>query len=216
VSLRPGRSVPDVIRSLAERPREEPFVHQLFPSSLRRFARVFNPAHDRDDVSVRWSHLADDGVVHPETSWLDISYDRDVILGPQDRGIDVDVATALGEVLREFTTTSEQIYFMSWEGYTGIAPRLAMSSTVTLRGLEMFVFEGRIEDCAEPIHQWDDDITSQWWVPGDGAWMVGNDVYGASVYVAGTDEAIAAVVASDRLEAIPVPGSTRVISEELD
>jgi hypothetical protein len=45
---------------------------------------------------------------------------------------------------------------------------------------------------------------------------MGNDVYGASVYVAGSDETIAAVLASDLLEAISVPGSARVISEELD
>lgn len=191
-------------------------MHQLFPSSFHRFSRVFNPAHDRDDVPVRWSDLAKNGALHPETGWLDITYDHDVFLGPVIRGVDVDVAIPLAGVLREFTTTPEQIYFMSWEGYTGIAPRLATASQVTMRGLDMFIFEGQIEDGAEVVHEWGDDPTSQWWVPADGAWMVGNDVYGATVYVAGSDEAIAAVLASDRLEAIAVLGSARVISEELD
>jgi hypothetical protein len=205
-----------VIRALAESPRGDSYVHQLFPSSFHRFARVFNPAHDQDDVSLRWSDLAENGALHPETGWLDITYDPDVVLSPNIQGIDVDVAVLLAGVLTRFTKTPEQIYFMTWEGYAGIAPKLAMAAAVTWRGLDMLIFEGRIEDGTESVDEWDDTRTSQWWVPADGAWLIGNDIYGASVYVAGSDEAIAAVLASDLLETISVPGSARVISEELD
>ena len=51
-------------------------------------------------------------------------------------------------------------------------------------------------------------------MPADGAWAVGNDLYGASVYVSGTEELIAAILAADDIEAYRATATMQIVSEE--
>jgi hypothetical protein len=216
VTLRPAELVPQVIRALPNSPREPLSVQQIFPPRLRSFARIFNPAHDQNDAPVRWMELTGDNGLRADTGWLDVVYDSDSISEPNILGIDVDLAGALIEVLKPFTGTPERVFFMTWEGYAGIDRDLGSATKVTITfDRTMLIFEGRLEDATQSVDHWDNGRTTQWWIPEDGAWIVGNDIYGASTYLAGSAEAIAAVIACPLLEAIPVPGSARLIAEEL-
>jgi hypothetical protein len=217
MTLRPAELVPEVIRTLPNTVRGPLSVQQLFPPQLRSFARIFNPAHDQNDAPLRWMELTGDKGLHAETGWLDVAHDSDSISEPHILGIDVDVARPLVEVLKAFTGTPEHVFFMTWEGYTGIDHDLSSATKVTIIfNRTMLILEGQLEDAMQSVDDWDKSRTAQWWIPEDGAWIVGNDIYGASTYVAGSAEAVAAVIASPLLEAIPVPGSARVIAEELD
>jgi hypothetical protein len=78
----------------------------------------------------------------------------------------------------------------------------------------MLVLDGALEDATEPFEDWPDGRRAQWWIPGDGAWSVGNDIYGNSVYVAGSEAAICDILSSTTLESFRANASTRLIGEE--
>jgi len=58
--------------------------------------------------------------------------------------------------------------------------------------------------------------TPQWWLPSDGAWAVGNDIFGTSVSVAGSEDLITELLSHHDLEAFRTPPSTIIVAEEFD
>ncbi|CAN5317847.1 hypothetical protein BH09ACT2_BH09ACT2_04320 [soil metagenome] len=78
----------------------------------------------------------------------------------------------------------------------------------------MLVLSGDLDDGNESVEEIPSSRTPQWWVPADGAWLVGNDIYGMSVYVAGTEDAIAEILADETIEAYRATPSMALIAEE--
>ena len=58
--------------------------------------------------------------------------------------------------------------------------------------------------------------SAQCWIPADGVWAVGNDLYGASVHVSGTEELITAILAAAAadIEAYRASASMQIVAEE--
>ena len=79
---------------------------------------------------------------------------------------------------------------------------------------EVLILAGDLADGAEPFDGMDGGRSAQWWMPSDGAWAVGNDLYGASVYVSGTEELITAILAADSIEAYRATASMQIVAEE--
>lgn len=70
-----------------------------------------------------------------------------------------------------------------------------------------FLFTARLEDVSSfAVDGWD-QAPSIWW-PDDRTWCVATEVDGYSTYVGGTKDCIGALLASDRVEAIPVTPDT--------
>ncbi|MDQ1571614.1 MAG: hypothetical protein QOF79_2288 [Actinomycetota bacterium] len=189
MSLRPASAVPLAVADLALRQafRGLPSVGQYLPLSGARFARVMN--------------VSKTGIA------------EDIETGT----IDVEVAAALATILRAHTSTPADCYFLVWEGYGPLLPGVRDGATVTLEpNREMHVLAGDLSDGAESIEEPPFARTALWWIPADGAWLVGNDIYGASVYVAASESAIAAILASEELESHAVEPTDELIAELFD
>ena len=112
--------------------------------------------------------------------------------------VDPAVAAALADILRGSTATPETCYFALWEGY---ADEYQGQPTVTLppdRGMHLFA--GSVNDASRQLG---DRLPMRWW-PDDHAWCVGGYMYGRSLYVGGSAEVTAAILASELLTAWPV------------
>lgn len=82
-------------------------------------------------------------------------------------------------------------------------------------GRPMLVLSGDVDDGSEHVDGPPFLRTPQWWLPHDGAWAVGNDIYGASVYIAGTEDLVAALLAAEDIEGYRATSATEIIAEEL-
>ena len=87
-------------------------------------------------------------------------------------------------------------------------------SITILPDRKVLILGGDLADGAEPFEGLANGRSAQWWMPADGVWAVGNDLYGASVYVSGTEELIAAILAADDIEAYRATASMQIVSEE--
>ncbi len=102
-----------------------------------------------------------------------------------------------------------------WKGYAGLRDDLLPAVQVNLTpDRSMLILSGDLDDGSESVDRPPFLRTPQWWVPGDGAWAVGNDIYGTSVYVAGTEDAIAAILADQHIEAYRATPSMQIVAEE--
>ena len=171
----------------------------------------------RSDVAPRasWASIAGGGsVVDATTQWYDVVDDRSD--GRPDEGsLDPETARSLARILRAHTTTPAECFFLVWEGYTGLSDDLLPAVTIELTpGRSMLVFSGDLDDGSESVEGTSRSRTPLWWVPADGAWLVGNDIYGMNVYVAGTEDAIAQIFADETIEAYRATPSMGIIAEE--
>jgi hypothetical protein len=173
------------------------------------YARVLNPARRRD-AAIRWDRIGATPV-DSTTQWPELvaaeSFDPDDRWEPEMGTVDPAVAVRLADLLATRTTTPHECFFLVWEGYGGLRPDVKTAITVDVGGesRRMHVLSGRVSDATESIETVPSGDPSgrspMWWIPSDGAWCVGNDIYGRSVFVGGSAETISAVVADPQLEA---------------
>jgi hypothetical protein len=194
-------------------------VEALLPGHAA-YARVMNPAHDSSGTARTWRSLTD-GPLDPAVQWNELhstySQTRD-LAEPEMGTIDPEIAAELVRPLEPRTTTPDQCVFLVWEGYAGMnqvvtsAPKI----TISFENRTMHVLQGAVHDALETVddHAWSSRLPL-WWLPLDHAWSVGNDLYGRSVYVGGSDDTIRALINSPHLEALPVTPGHEVYSEDL-
>jgi hypothetical protein len=114
--------------------------------------------------------------------------------------LDRDVSSALSDVLSRYTASPDRCFFAVWTGYSDIRNELTRAPVVVLPPeREMFLLEGPIEAAVEAVDEQGSRRSVRWW-PADHTWCVGNDLYADSVYVAGSQECISALVTDPRLE----------------
>ena len=200
---------------MAAQQGEQRTIGAYLPLKDAAFVRVMNPV--RSDVAppVSWASIAGGGfVVDATTEWYDVADDRSD--GRPDEGsLDPETAQSLARILRAHTTTPAECFFLVWEGYAGFQDDLRPAVTIELTpGRSMLVLSGDLDDGSESVEETPRSRTPQWWVPADGAWLVGNDIYGMSVYVAGTEDAIAQILADETIEAYRATPSMGIIAEE--
>lgn len=219
MALLPCASIPALLDDLGLSRTGSVSVGEMLLPGMTAFARVFNPAQDRYGAPVRWDRISG----HPidgNTQWgeLAAAAGADVanISPPESGGLNPAVAVRLVEQLRTRTGTPDDCYFFVWEGYAGLRPELAEAVTIDLAPFSrrMHVLRGSVDDATESVETRPGSRLSLWWVLADGAWSLGNDIYGRSVFVAGTEELVARIVADPGLEAHAVNPGTLVVAED--
>lgn len=216
MTLNRATSLPLMVSGVATQQGDLRKVGAYLPLKDAAFARVMNPV--RSDVAppASWASIAGEGfVVDASTEWYDVADGRSD--GRPDEGsLDPETARNLARILRAHTTTPAECFFLVWEGYAGFRDDLLPTVMIELTpGRPMLVLSGDLDDGSESVEETPRSRTPQWWVPADGAWLVGNDIYGMSVYVAGTEEAIAEILADETIEAYRATPSTGIIAEEM-
>jgi hypothetical protein len=128
--------------------------------------------------------------------------------------MDAEAAAALASVLAGNTQTPDSVYFFAWEGYAGLSD--AYRASVTVRGpygRRMHVLHGSLRDVGPAVATTESGMPL-WWIPEDGSWAVGNEIYARSVYVGGTASCIDAILHDPRIEGVPVAASDTVTGED--
>ena len=120
-----------------------------------------------------------------------------------------DLAAAVVEVLRGHTTTPDHCWLAVWEGWGDLPPARA---TVHHPARGYVLLSAAIAAAAQPLWQYTnlsgarDQSPSLWW-PADRAWCVATEIDMTWTYVAGSAQAVAAVVSDPRLDARTVAPS---------
>ena len=215
MKLNPAISVPPVVSAIAAQQGEQWTIGAYLPLKDAAFVRVMNPVRSDVALPASWASIAGEGfVVDATTEWYDVADDRSD--GRPDEGsLDPETARSLARILRQHTTTPIECFFLVWEGYAGFRDDLLPAVTIELTpGRSMLVLSGGLDDGSELVEETPRSRTPQWWVPADGAWLVGNDIYGMSVYVAGPEDAITKILADETIEAYRALPSMRIVAEE--
>jgi hypothetical protein len=77
----------------------------------------------------------------------------------------------------------------------------------------MHMLQGSLDDAGSPA------ATGMagaplWWIPADGSWAVGNDIYARSVYVGGSASCMESILEHPLPESYPVSGLQKVVAED--
>jgi hypothetical protein len=204
-----------MVLKVAAQQGEQWKVGAYLPLKDAAFARVMNPVRSDAAPPASWASIAGEGfVVDATTEWYDVADDRSN--GRPDEGsLDPETARSLARILRTHTTTPAECFFLVWEGYARFRDDILPTVMIGLTpGRQMLVLSGDLDDGSESVEETPRSRTPQWWVPADGAWLVGNDIYGMSVYVAGTEDVIAEILADETIEAYLATPSMGIIAEE--
>jgi hypothetical protein len=201
---------------------EEHSVGALLPDGFGAYARVFHPALLRaaDGLrEVRWQEVAAANArrAHPAMEWGSITGSWH--LSRQDGLWDQEPATGslpvrqgerLADLLALHTATPKRCCFAVWEGFAVALPW--DTARVPMPQRPMWLLRGPLSRAAASLDAAWGRSASLWW-PQDRAWCVATDVDLMSTYVGGGEECIAAVLAADGLEAMPVTIDQRVTWE---
>lgn len=217
MTLRPAGSVPSVVSAVAAQQGGSLTVGTYLPSRHTAFVRVLNPVRAESGSPRSWASVTKKALsVDATTKWNDAG-DHSPHEQPETGSIDPEVARALARILRPHTTTPTECFFLAWEGYAGLRDDLRRAARIDLEpDRSMLILSGDLNDGAESFEEPPFIRSPQWWLPRDGAWAVGNDIYAASVYVAGTEEAISALLEAEDIEAYRAAPHRRIIAEEFE
>ena len=216
MALRPTASLPSAVSALSLPQSADMTVGRYLPGGHASFVRVMNPVRGQGITARSWASYAAGSVkVDATTRWNDLvdmaSPDR-----PDMGTIDPEVAVTLSRILRSHTRTPTDCFFLVWEGYAGLRADVLTAASVEFPfGRWMFVLAGDLRDGGETVESVG-GRTAQWWLPADGAWVVGNDLYGASVYISGSEKLIADILAAHDIEAYRATASTVIVAEEFE
>jgi hypothetical protein len=129
-------------------------------------------------------------------------------------GLDPETAGILASILGSRTSTPDSVYYLAWEGYSSLSEDYRSAPTVVAScGRVMHVLHGSIDDYSAAALAGLGGAPL-WWLPADGAWAVGNDIYARSVYVGGSAACIEDILEHPGLESYPVAPVQKVASED--
>jgi hypothetical protein len=220
---------------------EGTLVGEIVPSGFEAYARVFHPARRvfgpsiEQGATLRWSEIAAarNKTVHPQMQiealidkadafdydhWKAISSGEGDWSPPYEELEETD-AMALLSLLRPFTATPNDGWFMLWDGYGDLGPeidplpramihpdRTGTPLPPELKGRTLafrhyLVFRGPLDGLRQ-WYRWRGEGPNYWW-PADRAWLVVTEIDGFSTYVGASSAGIEAVLASPLVEALP-------------
>jgi hypothetical protein len=203
-------------------PRLHPFgqdIGSVIPEGFAAYARIFHPVEVDGSRHERWSDVAarNSRIVHSEMQFHMIAAPRgqtpsvDYNRGNQPRlgTLHLDQRRILVDHLRRATTTSDTCWFAMWEGFGGLDDG-GIRERVELPNRSYLLYSGAIDRALEPrMDPYPFDQSPNLWWPDDRAWFVATEIDFDSTFVGGEDRLIAALVADQRLEALPITLSTR-------
>lgn len=196
--------------------------------------RSFGASIEQDVALRWWEIAAARGkVVHPAMQIESLIDNRDVesdryskaisgseeTWGPPHDWLGEPEGLALLAVVRPFTEVAERAWFMLWDGYGDLGPgidgvrrghihrnRSASPNGELLNGIwalrHYLVFRGPLDGLHE-WYRWRSQGPNYWW-PEDQTWIVVTEIDGFSTFVGGPRACIDEVLASPRLEALPI------------
>lgn len=216
-------------------------VGEIVPSGFEAYARLFHPARRffgpsiEQSTSLRWSEIAAarNKKIHPEmqiealidkVDAFDNNHWRAISSGegewsPPDEGLEETEAIAVLTLLRPFTATPNDAWFMLWDGYGDLGPEIDplprgmihpdRSGTRLPQGMDArtpalrhyLVFRGPLDGLRE-WYRWRNEGPNYWW-PADRAWVVVTEIDGFSSYVGASAAGIDTLLASPLVEALP-------------
>jgi hypothetical protein len=209
-------------------PQGTTLVASVVPTGFEAYARVFHPAQSAarrggTSLSVPWSAVAgwSGSTAHPEMQWEAISKSRRIATTekPWDEDPDVgqmpiETRAAMAGVLAPWTSTPDHSWVCIWEGFAGIPEFLANVPRVQLPHRSYVLLHATVKRVGDgpllvgPLH----DLGPNLWWPEDRSWCVATEIDFRWTYVGGSAECIQAVLAHQRLEALPANPSQRADS----
>lgn len=194
-------------------------VGALLPPSFPAYARIFHPAASADDEPVRWTEVAaaNGTIAHPVMEWGSIVNGRDPQPGlwedmPARGSLPSATARILATIIQGFTSTPEACWFAHWEG-SGYLTAPAHWPRLALPGRDMILFAGTV-DMADTqfgaTRRFPEAMSAHLWWPQDHAWCVATDIDLRTTYLGASEGCVAAVLASEGLEALPASADQKV------
>jgi hypothetical protein len=191
--------------------RLHPFVQDtgsVIPEGFDAYARLFHPIGDDG----RWADMAASNhrIAHPEMQLHQISAPageparawNDRSLSVSWGSLPIEPRRALVEILTPATTTPDRCWFAVWEGFADV-DHGGVAARVALPGRSYLFASGPVEAGSTLLSGASFDQSPNLWWPDDRAWFVATEIDYAWTYVGGSEATIAAVLADDRLEALP-------------
>jgi len=215
----------------------------VVPSGFEAYARILHPARRRlgsgieQDVPLRWSEIAEarGKTMHPEVALYALidhgdTYDHDYwnaisvgdgVWWPAYEGkLPPAEALAVLAILRGATTSTDDAWFMLWNGYGNIgrwidglplgvihrapeppdAPAVLKGKVWAYR--HYVVLRGTL-DALTTWFEWRHDWGPNYLWPDDRAWIIVTEIDGFSTYVGGPKDRIDLILESPLLEALP-------------
>lgn len=198
-------------------------VCSVVPTGYEAYVRIFHHVQELEGttwVRRRWAELAArSGLrMHPAVQFERLS----ATSSPNTGQLANSEATALVEVLRAYTSTTEACWLAIWEGYSGVPAHVAAlvddgrkSSeapapvpTVSLPAREYVLFRGPIDVVTRGLIPDRQQTPNLWW-PEDRAWVVVSEIDLDSTIVACVRACADALLSSD-LEALEVSPDVRL------
>ncbi len=216
----------------------------IVPSGYDAYARILHPAQRllgltyEERAPLRWSEIADarGKTMHPEVAldalidhrdteddnyWKAITIGDGTWMPAREGTLDATDAAALVSILRGATTTSDDAWFMLWNGYGDLGPWMndlpvgvihrASEPPDVPAALEGGIWAFRhyivLRGPLDALPTWfgwlgEGHGPNYWW-PEDRAWIVATEIDGYSTYVGGSRDRIEAIVESPLMEALP-------------
>lgn len=198
--------------------RAELDIEGFLPRPFAAYCRILNPARSVAGDRLLWRDVRENAdAVDGATQWADIhdSAQRHeaLYLDPVMGGLDSEVAEVLSGILSRHTGTAERVAYLAWEGYADLDERYRSAGTVWAPyGRKMHLLQGTLAEASSAASAHQD--APLWWVPSDGSWCVGNDIYARSVYVGGSRDCIQEILENHDLEGYPVRPEQKVVAED--
>jgi hypothetical protein len=194
-------------------------VVSIVPAGFPAYARIYHPAWRTIKgirTPVRWSEVAkaNNRVAHRRMQWpgimgsyrvnrspaapasSDISFED-----PSQGSLPPELARLFWRVLESHTRTPATCWFAVWEGFGCLAAEVRSSRSFAIPERQLHLLWASIEAIEASFcdPQFYHQSANLWW-PDDQAWCVATEIDFMTTYVAGTDEAIVALMACADLE----------------
>jgi hypothetical protein len=194
-------------------------VVSIVPAEFPAYARIYHPAWRTINgirAPVRWSEVAkaNKRIAHRRMQWPGIMGSYHVsqnqappassdtsFENPSEGSLPLEVARTLWQVLAPYTRTATTCWFAVWEGFGCLPAEIRSTPSFAIPERQLHLFWASIEAievsfCDPPFYH---QSANLWW-PDDQAWCVSTEIDFMTTYMAGTDEAIAALMAHADLE----------------
>jgi hypothetical protein len=191
-------------------------IGSVIPEGFAAYARVFHPVEVDGSRRRRWSDVAarTGRIVHSEMQFHMIAASRgqtpsvDYNRGNQPRigTLLVEQRRILVDHLRRATTRPDVCWFAMWEGFGGLDDG-GVAARIVLPHRNYLLYGGSIDRALESAFPFDQS-PNLWW-PEDRAWLVATEIDFDSTFVGGDDRLIAALIADERREVLPITLSAR-------
>ncbi|WP_242882815.1 hypothetical protein [Actinomadura litoris] len=208
-------------------------VGGLVPHGFEAYARILHPAYAADGSPVTWARVAawSGGAVHPRVQFQALAgpvprvdVERPWVEEPDPGTLTPELLAALCDVLAGHTGAADRCWFCVSDGYEPapegatatftagagddrepevLPPEIGEGPRVELPERTYLLLKGPLDAAGELAVPLFPRSPNLFW-PDDRAWCVTTETDLDSTYLGGTAALVAAIVADERLEAVPV------------